>query len=64
MVIVVGCYSVDGLLGTDSVLFIRIGNGVCTVGRACELSPVPRHCVAAVGGWIAACIVADFLAVI
>ncbi len=64
MVVVIGYCPVDGLLRADSVLVVGIGNVVRSVCSCCKLSSVPRHCVAAVGGWIAACIVADFLAVI
>lgn len=64
MVAVLRGRSVDRLLRADSVLVVGIGNVVRSVCSCCKLSSVPRHCVAAVGGWIAACIVADFLAVI
>ena len=64
VVVVIGYCSIDGLLRADSVLVVGIGNVVRSVCSCCKLSSVPRHCVAAVGGWIAACIVADFLAVI
>lgn len=59
MVVVIGCCPVDGLLRADSVLVIRVGNGVCTIDRACKLSAVPRHRVTAVGRRIAACIVTN-----
>lgn len=64
MVVVIDCYSIVGLLRTDSILVVRVGNGVCTIDRACKLSAVPRHRVTTVGRGITACIIANFFSVV
>ena len=63
VVVVIGCYSIDCLLRTDSILIVRVGNGVCTIDRACKLSAVPRHRITAVGRGITACIVTNYFPV-
>ena len=64
MIVIVGRYSINSLLRTDSILVIGIGNVVRSVCSCCKLSSVPRHCVAAVGGRVAACIIANFFSVV
>lgn len=64
VVAVVGGRAVDRLLRPQSVLVVGVGYGVRAVRCARQPAPLPRHRVAAVGGRVAACIVADVLAIV